>query len=281
MAETREASITVAGGMQEIGKTHLTKLQIEQYARGNPMKGINPRKVLILDANDEYPYLSLSMDNVAKFSAHPTIEIRRIRPFHPDGTTMTNNELAKSLGQITKEYKGGLLLVEDINKYVSDSLPQDVIGAICTVRHRACDVIIHMQSVGRIVPKMWNNIKWVRFHKHLDSMEMSKDKLTHYYELFRLAEYIVDKQFEAGNIRHHLYLDLKKVKLVGDYTKQMLLDAIRQYMEDDFKVLVNPMLNKMNLDTGQKSYDFQSAVAAVRDKLYMKYYGNNIAAPRP
>ena len=59
---------------------------------------------------------------------------------------------------ILEKFKGGLLLIEDISKYISDSLPQDIVGNICTNRHNDLDIIIQLQSVGRITPKLLQNL---------------------------------------------------------------------------------------------------------------------------
>ncbi|NOQ73073.1 MAG: hypothetical protein GQ574_13785 [Crocinitomix sp.] len=44
----------------------------------------------------------------------------------------------------------GMLLIEDITKYITDSLSGDLIGAICTQRHLSVDVFIHVQTVGKL-----------------------------------------------------------------------------------------------------------------------------------
>ena len=67
-----------------------------------------------------------------------------------------------------------MLLIEDINKYISDHLPNDLVGAICTNRHTNTDIIMHFQSIGRITSKIWQNLNWLRFHKNNDSVERHK-----------------------------------------------------------------------------------------------------------
>ena len=69
-----------------------------------------------------------------------------------------------------------MLLIEDINKYVSDFLPNDLVGAICSNRHTDLDIIMHFQSIGRITTKIWQNANWLRFHKNSDSVERHKNK---------------------------------------------------------------------------------------------------------
>ena len=50
----REPKLGMAVGKKGIGKTYQTKILIESYVYGNPEKGVEPRRVLILDVNDEF-----------------------------------------------------------------------------------------------------------------------------------------------------------------------------------------------------------------------------------
>ena len=103
---------------------------------------------MILDVNDEFEHIkALRVKDVMKFSVHPTVEARRIRPFMEDGQKMTIREIQETLFEILRHYRGGLLLIEDINRYISDQLPNDVVGAICTNRHSDTDIILHFQSI--------------------------------------------------------------------------------------------------------------------------------------
>ena len=120
-----------------------------------------------MDVNDEYENIpALRPYDVGLFSHHPKIEARRIRPYNDDGSKMTLDGVADCLWQILKEYRGGLLLIEDVNKYVGDYLPNDLVGALCTNRHSNNDIILHFQSIGRVGTKIWQNINFLRFHKN-------------------------------------------------------------------------------------------------------------------
>ena len=168
----REPKLGVAVGKKGVGKTFITTKMINSYVRGNPSKGAKPRRALVLDVNDEFvEYKALRLKDVKRFSAHPTIEARRIRPFNDDGVRMTLKEIQDALFTILTDYRGGLLLIEDINRYISDHLPNDLVGAICTNRHTDTDIIMHFQSIGRVTSKIWQNINWLRFHKNTDSVD--------------------------------------------------------------------------------------------------------------
>ena len=164
----REPKLGMAVGKKGIGKTYQTKILIESYVYGNPEKGVEPRRVLILDVNDEFvDYKAISMKDLVKFSVMPSAEIRRVRPFNEEtGIRLTLKEIANILWDILHFFRGGMLLIEDINKYVGDHLPTDIVGAICSNRHTDLDIIIHFQSIGRITTKVWQNANWLRFHKN-------------------------------------------------------------------------------------------------------------------
>ena len=151
----REPKLGVAVGKKGVGKTYTTDKVIQSYVQGNPSKGVKPRRALILDVNDEFEHIkALRVKDVMKFSVHPTVEARRIRPFMEDGQKMTIREIQETLFEILRHYRGGLLLIEDINRYISDQLPNDVVGAICTNRHSDTDIILHFQSIGRVTTKI-------------------------------------------------------------------------------------------------------------------------------
>jgi hypothetical protein len=147
----REPKLLVAIGRKGSGKSYTTRKMIDQYVLGNPARGVPGRRALILDVNDEYYDIkALRIQDVTLFSVHPMVEIRRIRPFLDDGRKMTLDDVAQTLFIILETYRNGLLLIEDVNKYISDTMPNDLVGAICTNRHIGVDIILHYQSIGRI-----------------------------------------------------------------------------------------------------------------------------------
>ena len=231
----REPKLGVAVGKKGVGKTFITTKMINSYIRGNPSKGVKPRRALVLDVNDEFvEYKALRLKDVKKFSAHPIIEARRIRPFNDDGVRMTLKEIQDALFTILTDYRGGLLLIEDINRYISDHLPNDLVGAICTNRHTDTDIIMHFQSIGRVTSKIWQNINWLRFHKNTDSVDIDSEKI------------------------------------LGDFDKALLNEAIDDYIEKYYRKIISPMLKQRDLK-GKVKYDQASAVKFVRDRIIKNY----------
>lgn len=268
----REPTLGVAVGKKGVGKTYTTNQVIQQYVRGNPKTGAKPRRVLILDVNDEfYNVKALALKDVMRFSAHSKIEVRRIRPFKSNGKKMTLRDIQQTLFKILEVYRNGLLLIEDINKYVSDSLPNDLVGAICTNRHSDTDIILHFQSIGRVTTKIWQNINWLRFHKNTDSVDRHRKKFEDKFEYLKIAEILVDKKYyEQNDKRYYLYVDIDNEKIRGNVSKKELDSAIEDYIGKYHKSTVRPLLNMVDLN-GKKKYTHSQAVEQVKQRIYANF----------
>ena len=265
----REALLGAAVGKKGIGKTYTTIQLIESYVRGSSKS--KPRKVLILDVNDEFTqYKALSPKDILLFSHVAKIEVRRIRPFNNDGRKMSLNEISDTLFKILDEFKNGLLLIEDINRYISDSLPNDLIGALCTNRHISLDIIMHFQSIGRITPKIWQNLNFLRFHKNSEGVDKHKKKFEDKHEGLKIVEILVDNQYYNGNERFHVTFDCDYEKIRGNYSSQMINQAIDEYIERNYTKIVKPLVNSVGID-GKKKYTPQSAMQIVKKRIVKKY----------
>ena len=261
----------VAIGKKGVGKTFTTNKMIESYVRGNAASGILPRRALILDANDEFSHIkSIALKDLVKFSVHPIVEARRIRPFHPNGKKMTLDDIAKTLFIILETYRGGLLLIEDINKYISDSLPNDIIGAICTNRHTDTDIIMHFQSIGRITTKIWQNMNWIRFHKNLDSVGRHAKKFEDKFELLRIVELMVNAEYQSGNIRYFMYANMDEMQIMGKLDPKKFDAACRQYIEENYRKIITPML-QIKSSNGKGKYNADTAMKEELNRLKNLY----------
>lgn len=269
--EEREPKLGVAIGRKGCGKTYTTNKMVKQYVLGNPSKGVAGRRVLVLDVNDEYEDIrALKVSDIMRFSAHPTIEARRIRPFNENGVRMTLREIQETLFKILTDFRGGLLLIEDINRYVSDNLPNDLVGAICTNRHSNLDIILHFQSVGRISPKIWQNINWLRFHKITDAVLRHRDKFEDKFEMLQLVENYINKEYNEGNKRIYLYIDIDDEKIKGvDRAKFILI--IEDYLSANYNKMIAPLLKQKDLGKGVKTHTPQQAVKIQTDRI-LNYY---------
>lgn len=284
----REPLLGIAVGRKGVGKTYATLELIQPYLKGNPKTGAPPRKVLILDVNDEFVDVkadqnpkfahirAIALEDIRKFTLSNKIEARRVSILKPDGGKMNLMEYAEALAHILDTYKNGLLLIEDINRFISDSLPNDLIGSIVTQRHVSVDVITHFQSVGKAAhPKIWANCNWLRYHQCDDTVERHKNKFAGNVEHLKILEKMVNLEFEKGNIRFFAYLNKDIGKIQGSFSKKQFQFAIYQYLQDNYNKVVKPMLAKKDLITGEKIYDNHKDLAVKLIKEYTdKYYGN-------
>jgi len=263
----REPKLLVGVGKKGVGKSFTTEKMIYQYAQGNPAKGVPPRRVLIIDVNDEYFNVkAIRIQDVALFSAHPMIEVRRIRPFMDDGTKMSLDDIAQTLFVVLQTFKNGLLLVEDINKYISDTMPNDLVGAICTNRHIGVDIILHYQSIGRITSKVWQNVNIIRLHKFTDAVKRHKHKFEDKFEYLSIAEIIINKKNESGDKHFFLYADIDDEKVYGSFTDEDFDNAVTIFIQNNYSNLISPLLKGRD-ERGRKTYTPQSAIAETKKRL--------------
>jgi hypothetical protein len=260
----REPLILAAVGKRGVGKSYQTMKLMQQYVMGNPSKGVPPRRVLIMDVNDEYYNIEpISLADVSLYSLHPKMEIRRIRPLRPDGSRMGFDEWAQALFYVLQRYYNGFLLIEDVNKFVGDYLPNDLVGAICTNRHVGVDIMLHYQAIGRLTPKIWQNLNVLRFHKNSESVDRHEKKFPEKYEFLKIAENMVESEYYAGNTRFFLTVNLDTEKIRGTFSKELFIKGMNEYIAMYQNALVKPYLNKLD-ERGRKMYDNKSALEAVR-----------------
>ena len=279
----RECRIIIACGKRGVGKSVETIRMIDEYVAGNPSKGVPPRKALIFDVNDEFSSFwhydnpkrsikALAIKDIMKFSIHPKVEVRRIRPFWDDGRKMTINDMGEVLGIILDKYRNGLLLVEDINKYLSDAMPADLIGSLATSRHIGLDIISHFQNIGRAGnPKLLGNLNMIRLHKTNDTVERHKNKFEEKTELLQIAEYLINNRYNNGDTRYFVYVDVENMKIRGKFTKLEVEDAIHQYITERYSRIISPML-QLRDKKGKKIHNEESALTSANQNLMNTYF---------
>jgi len=279
----REPLVLLSVGKKGVGKTVATMELIYSYVMGNPEKGTPPRKALIFDVNDEFSNFwyhgeyhsikAIAIRDILKFSVHPKIEVRRIRPFLDNGKRMRISDMNDVLQLILENYRNGLLLVEDINKYTNDTLRGDLVGSLATVRHIGIDLIAHYQSVGRAAnPKLLGNTKIIRMHKTNDTVSRHKNKFEERAEILTIAEAIVSKKFDDGDERYYLYIDIDNNKIYGDFDEKDIDYAIQEYVSQNDRSLLAPLLKKIDIETGKKIYTPQTALKHLLTNLKKKYF---------
>lgn len=263
----------VAVGKKGVGKTYRTLQMINQYVAGNPARNVKGRRVLIFDVNNEYEYVkSINLKDIPAFTRHPHIEARRVVPFDPKtGRKMSIDQLGDTLGIILNSFRGGLLLLEDINRYISDTMPGDIIGTICTNRHDDLDIIVHYQSIGRLPPKMWQNINYIRFHQITDSVEKSKMKVADKFEILSIAETIVNDACET-NPRFYCFVNTEVEKIKGDFTPEMRDRAIEKYIVMNQGTALKSAKAMLQLENQNKKPSDMDAIKRTKDMLIKRYF---------
>jgi len=147
-----------------------------------------------------------------------------------------------------------------------------VVGAIVTNRHKDLDIIMHYQAVGKVPTTVWENANWIRFHKNNQSVERHKKKFEDKYEMLRIAECLVDFQYENGNERFFCYVDIEWSKIKGNITKEMAIKAVEDYMTNNYSRVVVPEARRMTLN-GEKVYATTAeASMAIQKRLLTDYF---------
>lgn len=271
--EEREPKLIVAVGRKGCGKTFSTMKMLNSYVQGNPTKGVKPRRVLIFDVNDEFEGIkALHLKDVGLYSVHPKVEIRRIRPFNQDGTPMGINEMQEALFKIVNNFRGGMLLLEDLNGYVGDYIPQDLIGKIVRARHADLDIITHFQSIGRISPKIWQNVNAIRFHKNTDSVLKHAKKFDNFAEMFLLVEAYVNSEYHLGNERVQVWVDTEKEKIkIPKNNIHKFEKIVEDYLMENHKRILNPLLKKNAFFKNKKELTMQEVLQTKKAEM-LKYY---------
>ncbi len=281
---SREAKMILVAGRKGVGKTYETLRRIASYLR--PTFQRQGRKVLIFDTNNEFgnvkkdhnnpafPNIGLiKLSQVPAFSAVTKPVAKRVSVFKDNGQKMSLKEMSQALGYILDHYRNGLLLIEDINKYISDSLPMDLIGSICTQRHVSVDVIIHLQTKGKLFnPKLWGNCTEVRLHKADDTIERHKSKVSGNIEHLQIMEKLIDIHFKRGNKRFFCYLNKDTGKIRGAFTRADFVLAIEEFLAMNYNKVLKPFLDKRDIYSGRKLFKNQrQAVTAFIQKMIKQY----------
>lgn len=269
----REPILMASVGKKGVGKSYQTMQLMMKYVQGSFVNGVlvPPRRCLIMDINDEYMSIpSISLNDVPLFSMHPQVEIRRIRPLLPGGKRMGLEQWTKALFFVLQNYFNGFLLIEDLNRFIGDYTPDDLVGAICTNRHTGLDVCLHYQSIGRLTPKIWQNLNVLRFHKNNESVDRHQNKFPDKYEYLKIAEKMIEMEYYAKNIRFYIWVDLEYEKLKGNFSEDLFIRAVDEYISEHRNKLIKPYSFKLDKH-GKKMFTDEEALIAERERFKKTY----------
>ncbi len=274
----------LVAGRKGVGKTYETLNMISDYITTTEKK--MGRKFLIFDVNNEFgnvrkdhknpsfPNIGLiKLNQVPAFAKIKGGVVKRVSIFKDNGKRMNLSEMAKALGYILEHYRNGGLLIEDITKYITDSLPGDLIGSICTQRHVSVDVLIHVQTVGKLFnPKLWGNCNELRLHRSDDTIERHKAKISGTIEHLLLMEKLIELKNKAGDIRFHCFLNKDTGKIKGRFTQREFLGAIEAYLSSNYNRILKPLLNRRHIYSGKLLYSNQKEAVTGYMRYLLKEY---------
>jgi hypothetical protein len=276
----RQPMITIATGQTGVGKTFRSVREMLGYIKGG-------RKVLIFDVNEEADYrqfktvdFDLEAESEAKatkgvrlYSMQAKAEGRRVRPLLKDGQPMSLDHKAKACFILLRNFKGGLMVLEDINNYLTSSRNKDFISSLCTNRHRAQDILIHLQSLRAIDTRLWQNLTYIRMHYQVEAID-KYEQIFPNFELMKIAQNIINAQYMQGNIRFFLYVNVRENKLEGCDIR-----AFRKGCKDflsRYKGVLNVILEEED-EHGRKR--FKTRKDAIEHYISQKMYYLNKAVP--
>lgn len=252
----RQPMVILVCGETGVGKTYRNKLEIKRYMQDEPNTNKTGRKVLAFDTNDDdYIFRTVSPDHL---KALTKVAARRIRPFNKDGSPMDDDQKREVVEKILKHYRNGLLVLDDIDHYMTGAKGQAMIGALCTVRHKGLDILLTHQSIAKITTTEWQNCTWLRLHHQVDDITRYRDRIPKYH-LVRIAQLIIDDQYELamqafglGTIEEHefkkrksffLYVNMRQQNIIG-CSKVAFIKACKKYIDQEKSRKIKMMLSE-------------------------------------
>lgn len=283
----RYAKLSIVCGRRATGKTNKTLTQLYTAVK-------NGRKVLIFDATDEFgnyiyrpgePAHSIKpifIKDIPRFVAQHRAEIVRIRPFHDNGKRMTNDDKQEALYKILQNYRNGILLVEDVNVYIGDNAPNDIIGSLATLRQAGVDLIMHYQLVQKAAnPKIIGMANYIRLHKTNDEVGRFADRFLDKTDIMQVAEIIVNRRYNWGMLKgvkddtgqfFCVTIDLEYHKIRGIFTKEEAEAAIEEFMSKNAALTINKELNRKNRAGDKVWKNYAAAYEYLEKKLLIDFF---------
>ena len=227
--ELREPFLYISTGQKGVGKTYATEHNILK----NYVNGANARPVIIFDTNNEFVSVKAINWDIEQYKptkgnrkkerdynkigkevfdycirVHEGKEapkILRVVPFLKSGKSMSATDKQETAKVLMDCVRGGILYLEDFNNYFMGAKSMDIISNITTNRHKAQDIVLHLQTMTALDPKLIANSTVIRMHKQADPIKRIKNKLSN-PEIFLIAEMIIQNEWDKKNKYFYLYL---------------------------------------------------------------------------
>ncbi len=287
----RDPMLVLVCGETGVGKTYRTLNEIEYYMLDNSATGKKGRKVLVFDANDDdFPLLpTVSPQHVRALTR---VQSRRIRPYNKDGSSMSIEEKRETVEKILEQYRNGLLILEDLDKYMVGAKGQSVIGVLTTNRHVGLDIMISHQSIAKVTTTEWQNATWLRIHHQVDDIKRYKERIPNYF-LVRIACHIVDEQynavcraFDAAKINYEdarkykgyfVYINIRKL-LIRGCSKEAFIRAAKKFIDTEETGKIRLMLQERDKND-KPIYPSRKAATIQLISDYLRYWENGEVQP--
>jgi len=279
---TRTPLIEIVCGMKEVGKTHFSIQEIEGYTKTTSRRP--GRKVLVLDFSEDDMYKKYTPVHPNHIRQLTEPRGRRIVPYESSGKQFTLDRMKEVAEYCIFNFKNGMLVIEDIDKYLYGSHGKALIGALTTNRHSGLDCIITHQSASKITQTEWQNAAFIRLHHQIDDIQRINDRMPN-YPLVKIAQLIVDRKYflaisayrEKGLIGElefkkrrsfFIYINQLENRLVGCDEQDFKIGAM-QFIREDPRSVNKKM--RMGDERGVK-YTKEQAIKELY-KEYSIYYG--------
>lgn len=243
--DPRQPFVMLVCGETGVGKTHQNKKEIENYLKPDEVTKRIGRKCLIFDVNDDdYEcYTTVDPEHIRDLK---NIAARRIRPITRYGETMSIEEKRDMVERMVKQFTDGLLVLEDLDKYMTGAKGQTIVGLLTTNRHSGLDIMISHQSIAKITTTEFQNCTWIRLHKQVDDVSRYRNRIPNYF-LVRIASLIVEEQYLAGNIRFFVYINMRKLQIRG-CTENAFIRCCKKYIDTEENHVIKRMMQEKNFN---------------------------------
>lgn len=285
----RQPMLMIVIGETGIGKTRRSLLELFKYLKDYLQTGKKGRKILAFDANgDDFPmFKTVDLKHINRLKG---VQARRILPINTDGSPMSNPEKLQVVAQIIKQFKNGLIILEDPDKYMAGAKNQDVVGLLTTNRHSGLDIMVSHQSCSKITTTEWQNCTWIRYHHQVDDISRYKNRIPNYF-IVRIASFIVNEQYnqttyalQKGEISpdeekyyrsFFVYIDMRKLRIRGA-SKGAFIRAVKKYMDTEESRTIKTMLQERDAKDKPVFKTRHEAVLHLIQKYLRHYDGSGI-----
>ena len=229
----REPLKKVSVGGTGAGKT-FQNMKFIKEVYSNP-KNPHARKSLIYDTNLEFKDITpIAPEDIPLFNRQKKIEIRRVLPLNiQTGKELGMDEKYDLLCEIIDNYqfRNGLLYLEDINNYVTNTHSKHLVNLLTTNRHKLLDIFINLQTFRALPPRLWGNINVLTIHKTNDSPFQAKikDQIAGQMKPLRIANILVENKTRE-NPRFFCTLDMRTSQIIGDFTTPEFIESCEKYL---------------------------------------------------